>query len=52
LGNHKVDNYYDMVADIVQSYKAMVCNMSFKVHFLDSHLEFLPANSKSWGSEQ
>jgi hypothetical protein len=25
-----------MVADLVQSYKAMGCNMSLKVHFLDS----------------
>jgi hypothetical protein len=33
-----------MVADIVQSHKAMGCNMSFKVHFLDSHLESFPEN--------
>jgi hypothetical protein len=33
-----------MVADLVQSYKAMGCNMPLKVHFLDSHLEFFPEN--------
>jgi hypothetical protein len=43
MGNHKED-YCDMVADLEQSYKAMGCNMYFKVHFLDSHLEFFPEN--------
>ena len=42
--NHKADNYCGMVADLVQSYKAMGCNMTFKVHFLDYHLEFFPEN--------
>jgi hypothetical protein len=28
--------YRDMVADLVQSYKAIRHNMSLKVHFLDS----------------
>jgi hypothetical protein len=37
FGNHKAANYHDMVADLAQSYKAMGCNMSFKVHFLDFH---------------
>jgi hypothetical protein len=44
MGNHKADNYCDMVADPVLSYKAMGCNMSFTVHFLDCHLEFFPEN--------
>jgi len=33
-----------MAADLVQSYKAMVCNMSLKVHFLDSHFDLLLEN--------
>jgi len=44
LGNHKAEDYRDMVADLVQSYKAMVCNMSSKVHFLDYHFDLLPEN--------
>jgi hypothetical protein len=43
-GNHKAENYRDMVADLVQSYKAVECNMSLKVHFLGSHLDFFPEN--------
>jgi hypothetical protein len=48
--NKKASNYHDMVADLVQPYKAMRCNMSFKTHFLDSFLRFLP--SKYRGSER
>ena len=44
LGNNKVENYHDMVADLVKSYIAVGCNMSLKVHFLDSHLDFFPVN--------
>jgi hypothetical protein len=48
MGNHKADNYHDMVADIAQSYKAMGCNMSFKVHLFS--LRILPR--KYWGIER
>jgi hypothetical protein len=33
-----------MVADLVQSYKRMVCHMLLEVNFLDSHLGFFPEN--------
>jgi hypothetical protein len=51
LGNYKAENYRDMVADLVQSYKPMGCNMSLKVHFLDSHLDFFPQNLRAVGDE-
>jgi hypothetical protein len=38
LGYHKAENYHDMFADLVQSYKDMGCHMLLKVHFLDCHL--------------
>ena len=40
LGNHKEANYQDVVQDLLTSYKAMGCNMSLKIHFLGSQLEF------------
>ena len=43
-GNHKAENYHDMVADLVQSYKAVGCNMSVRVHFLDAHWDVFPEN--------
>ena len=42
LGNHKAANHQDIVQDLSTSYKAMGCNMSLKIHFLESH--FLPKN--------
>jgi len=44
LGNHKVANYQDVVQDLLTSYIGMGCNMSLKIHFLESHLDFLPEN--------
>jgi hypothetical protein len=44
LENYKAENYCDMVADLVQPYKAMGCNMPLKMSFLGSHLDFLPEN--------
>ena len=41
-GNNKAENHCVMVADLVQSYKAMGCNMSLRVYFLQYH--FFPEN--------
>ena len=45
--NHKAESDLDLVADLVQSYKAMGCDMSLRVHFLDSHLDFFPENLRA-----
>jgi len=44
LGNHKAAKYQVIVQDLLTSYKAMGCNMSLKIHFLESHLDFFPEN--------
>ena len=44
LGNHKSENYKDLINELIMSYKALGCNMSLKIHMLDSHLCFFPAN--------
>jgi hypothetical protein len=44
LGNHKAENYHEIVSDLLTAYKAMGYNMSLNVHFLDSHLDFFPEN--------
>jgi len=44
LGNHKASNYQDVVQDLLTSYKAMGYNMSLKIHFLESSLDFFPEN--------
>jgi len=40
LGNHKAAKYQDVVQDLLTLYKAMGCNVSMKIHFLESRLEF------------
>ena len=49
FGNHKAANYQDVVQDLLTSYKAVGCNMSVKILFLESHLDFFPG--KSWRSQ-
>ena len=44
LGNHKAVKYQDTVKDLLTLHKAMGCNMSLKIHFLESHLDFFPEN--------
>ncbi|UYV64531.1 hypothetical protein LAZ67_3001114 [Cordylochernes scorpioides] len=44
LGSVKVENYRDIVNDLLLSYKALGCNVSLKIHFLHSHLDFFPDN--------
>ncbi|UYV75022.1 hypothetical protein LAZ67_12002126 [Cordylochernes scorpioides] len=44
LGSVKVENYREIVNDMLLSYKALGCNMSLKIHFRHSHLNFFPDN--------
>ena len=44
LGNTKAPNYIELVEHMIDSYKNMGCNMSLKIHFLHSHLDFFPSN--------
>ena len=42
--NHKAANYQYVMQDLLTSYKAVGCNMSLKIHFLESHLDFFLEN--------
>ena len=44
LGNQKSDNYVEIVDNLLDRYKELGCNMSLKIHFLHSHLDFFPSN--------
>jgi len=44
FGNHKAATYQDVVQVLLTSYNAMGCNMSPKIYFLGSHLDFFPEN--------
>jgi len=42
LGNRRAQNYEAFVNNLLQSYQKLGCNMSLKIHFLHSHLDFFP----------
>ena len=44
LGNTQADNYMELVPNLLKAYNRMGCNMSLKIHFLDSHLDFFLPN--------
>ena len=52
LGNFKAPNYRDLVKDLLTSFQQLGCNMSVKVHFLHSHLDYFPENLGEMSEEQ
>jgi hypothetical protein len=46
LGNGRANNYRDLVEEL-SSYQKMGCNISLKIHFLSSHLDYFPENCGS-----
>jgi hypothetical protein len=51
LGNRRADNYKDLVEERLSSYQKLGCNMSMKIHFLSSHLDFFSENCGSVSDE-
>ena len=52
LGNFKASNYKELVRKLSISYQKLGCNMSVKVHFLHSHLDYFPENLEAMSEEQ
>lgn len=52
LGNHKSQDYEKLVSDMIKNYQTLGCNMSIKLHFLDSHLNFFPDKLGDFSEEQ
>ena len=52
LGNRKADNYELLVTRMLSAFHDMGCNMSIKVHFLNSHLHQFPQNLGDVSDEQ
>jgi len=44
LRNRRVQNYEELVNNLLHSYQKLGCNMALKIHFLHSHVDFLPEN--------
>ena len=52
LGNKKSENYREIVAEMIDNFKKMGCLMSYKVHFLHSHINEFPDNLGDFSEEQ
>ena len=52
LGNHKADNYSDLVEELVVNYRNIGARMSIKILFLNSHIEYFPENLGALSEEQ
>ena len=48
----KDENYEQLADALLRTYEALGCNMSVKVHFLHSHLNYFPDNLGSMSEEQ
>ena len=44
LGNQKDADFENIVKNILCNFKNLGCSMSFKLHFLNSHLDYFPEN--------
>jgi len=52
LGNHKSENYEELVAELTETYRQLGCLMNLKLHFLKSHLQHFPDNLGDYNEEQ
>lgn len=52
LGNNRADNYKDLIATMLESFKIMGCRMSHKVHMLHAHLDQFKDNMGAYSEEQ
>ena len=52
LGNHKADNFRNIVEKLVDAYEKMGCRMSLKLHVLHSHIDEFKDNMGDYSEEQ
>jgi hypothetical protein len=52
LGNHKDEDYENIVRIMFKNFHILGCNMSLKVNFLFSHLNLFPKNLGAVSEEQ
>ena len=52
FGNNKAENYNELVNRMLLTFRALGCNMSIKLHFLNSHLDQFPENLGAVSDEQ
>ena len=51
-GNNKAEKYCELVNRMLLAFRDLGCNMSIKLHFLNSHLDQFPDNLGDVSDEQ
>lgn len=51
LGNHRSENYEEICKELVKNYFAAGCKMSYKLHIIDSHLDFFADDCSNYSDE-
>ena len=44
LGSKKDENYQQLVKELLEKFYDLACNISLKIYFLHTHLDFFPKN--------
>ena len=52
LGNSKASYYKELVENMLEKHHNLGCNMSIKMHYLHSHLDWFPENCGDVSDEQ
>jgi len=52
LGNSKASNYAKLVTNMLTAFGNLGCNISIKMHYLFSHIDWFPENLGSMSDEQ
>ena len=52
LGNHKVDNFREIVEELVDAQEKMGCRMSLKLRVLHSYIDEFKGNINDYSEEQ
>jgi len=52
LGNHKAENYVQLVQTFIKIYANVGCRMSLKIHILDAYLQKFKDNMGAYSEEQ
>jgi hypothetical protein len=51
LRNRRAQNYEELVNNLLQGCQKLSCNLSLKIHFLHSYLDFFPEKSGAVSDE-
>lgn len=51
LGKREAKNYVKLVEEMLSNFNKLSCNMSIKIHYLQSHLDRFPENLVDFSKE-